>query len=220
METVEGNLSKGMRHLNGLYTQRLNRRHNRVGHIFQGRYKSILVDRDSYLLELCRYVVLNPVRAGMVKHVGGYKWSNYGATAGVVKTPPFLSVDWILAQFGKKRLEARRAYRRFVQSGIKAPCPWDELKAQCILGKEAFIEKLKPVLKDKSKLMEIPKRERLAFRPSLKELLDKKKVKSRGDRSKAIVKANFEYGYTLAEIGKYLGVHYTTISKIIKGQKS
>ena len=68
VETVEGNLSAGMRQLNGVYTQTVNRRHHRSGHVFQGRYKGILVERDSYLLELSRYVVLNPVRAGMVKH--------------------------------------------------------------------------------------------------------------------------------------------------------
>ena len=77
VETVEGNLSKGMRHLNGVYTQNFNRRHKRVGHVFQGRYKAILVEKDPYLLELSRYVVLNPVRAGMVNDVGEWPWSSY-----------------------------------------------------------------------------------------------------------------------------------------------
>ena len=76
LETVEGNLSQGMRQLNGVYTQRFNRRHRRVGHVFQGRYKAILVDKDSYLLELSRYVVLNPVRAAMVNDVGDWEWSS------------------------------------------------------------------------------------------------------------------------------------------------
>ena len=67
VETPDGNLSRGMRHLNGVYTQRFNRRHKKVGHVFQGRYKAILVQKENYLLELSRYIVLNPVRAGMVR---------------------------------------------------------------------------------------------------------------------------------------------------------
>ncbi|MFH0959401.1 MAG: hypothetical protein V1897_11925 [Pseudomonadota bacterium] len=118
VETVDGNLSMGMRHLNGVYTQRFKRRHNRVGHIYQGRFKSILVEQDSYLLELCRYVVLNPIRAGIVKHPGDYKWSSYKVTAGLIKTVPFLTVDWILGQFGKSRREAQNEYMRFVQAVI------------------------------------------------------------------------------------------------------
>jgi putative transposase len=107
--TVDGNLSMGMRHLNGVYTQRFNRHHNRVGHVFQGRYKSILVDRDSYLLELCRYVVLNPVRAKMVREPGKYPWSSYRPTAGLVKRPSLLTLDWVLGQFADKRAGSSRA---------------------------------------------------------------------------------------------------------------
>jgi putative transposase len=83
METPEGNLGRGMRQLNGVYTQRLNRRHGKTGHVFQGRYKAILMERDSYLKELCRYVVLKPVRAAMVKATRGVPWSSYRATAGL-----------------------------------------------------------------------------------------------------------------------------------------
>ena len=82
IETPEANLSKGMRQLNGPYTQRFNRRQGRVGHVFQGRFKSILVERDAHLLEVARYVVLNPVRAGMVRSVKDWPWSSYRATAG------------------------------------------------------------------------------------------------------------------------------------------
>jgi len=87
-ETVEGNLSQGMRHLNGVYTQASNRRHERNGHLFQGRFKGILVDRDAYLLELARYVVLNPVRAGMAEAPEEWPWSSYGAMMDVAPAPP------------------------------------------------------------------------------------------------------------------------------------
>lgn len=78
----DGNLAKGMRQLNGVYTQYGNRRHGRVGHLFQGRYKAILVQKESYLLEVSRYIVLNPVRARMVRSAGDWAWSSYRATAG------------------------------------------------------------------------------------------------------------------------------------------
>ena len=82
LETADGNLSKGMRQLNGVYTQYFNRRHNRVGHVYQGRFKAILVEKDAYLLELSRYVVLNPIRAGMVKSFGYQSFNELRATAG------------------------------------------------------------------------------------------------------------------------------------------
>jgi REP element-mobilizing transposase RayT len=216
VETVDGNLSLGMRHLNGVYTQAFNRRHDRVGHVFQGRFKAILVEQESYLLELRRYVVLNPVRAGIVKDPGAYKWSSYQSTGGLVKPAPFLRVNWILDQFGKTPREAQKEYRRFVRAGIKEPSPWDELKAQCILGSKEFIEKLRPALKDKSKITEIPKEQRLASRRSLEELLPPEKVAKKEQRNEAIHKAYIEYGYTLSEIARHLGLHYATISRIIK----
>ena len=102
IETPDANLQVGMRQLNGVYTQQFNRAHRRVGHLFQGRYKAILVDKDSYLLELCRYIVLNPIRANMVAQPEQYAWSSYGATAGNQAAPSCLSTDWILSQFSKR----------------------------------------------------------------------------------------------------------------------
>ena len=93
LETPEGNLSRGMRRLNGTYTQAFNRRHERVGHVLQGRFTSILVDKDAYLLELCRYIVLNPVRAKLVRTVHAWPWSSYRATAGRASIPPWLAVS-------------------------------------------------------------------------------------------------------------------------------
>jgi hypothetical protein len=103
VETPDANLSKGMRQLNGVYSQYVNRTHGRVGHLFQGRFKAILVERDSYLLELARYVVLNPVRAGMVRAPGEWSWSSYRATAGEAHAPAFLATDWLLRAFADSR---------------------------------------------------------------------------------------------------------------------
>jgi len=114
IETPDSNLSAGMRQLNGIYTQRFNRRHGRVGHVFQGRFKAILLERDSYLLELCRYVVLNPVRAGMVDEIGQYAWSSYPSMMGDIAPPQWLHTDWLLSQFGTGRALARHRYVKFV----------------------------------------------------------------------------------------------------------
>ena len=89
IETPEGNLSRGMRQLNGMYTQKYNWKYHKTGHVFQGRYKAIIVDKDSYLLELCRYVALNPVRAHVVEEPEDFRWSSYRATAGIDKAPSF-----------------------------------------------------------------------------------------------------------------------------------
>ncbi len=134
----------------------------------------------------------------------------------LVKAPAFLTVYWILAQFGKGLGEAHRDYRRFVQLGMKVARPWEELKAQCILGSREFVEKLKPGLKDKSMIKEIPREQRLAFRPLLEELLPPDQVAEKQERNKAIEKAYFGYGYTFSEIAKHLGLHYATIGRIIK----
>lgn len=107
IETPEANLSKGMRRLNQVYTQAFNRRHGRVGHVLQGRYKSIVVDKDNYFLELSRYIVLNPVRAGMVKAAQEWSWSNYRATAGMIVSPAWLQVKPVWKQFAYKQVEAK-----------------------------------------------------------------------------------------------------------------
>jgi putative transposase len=216
LETVDPTLSIGMRYLNGVYTQRYNRRHHRVGHIFQGRFKSILVDRDSYLLELCRYVVLNPVRAGSTKRASLYRWSSYKPTAGLSKPPSFLTVDWILPQFGKNRKQAQQEYRQFILAGMEAASPWEELKAQCILGGKEFFEKIRSGLDEKSDITEIPREQRQLLRPPLIELFPENPKRTKEDRNRAIRKAHMEHGYQLNDIAGHLGLHYATVGRIIK----
>jgi putative transposase len=140
IETPEGNLGRGMRPLNGVYTQRLNRRHGRTGHVFQGQYKAILVERDSYFKKLCRYVVLNPVRATMVNRLGEWPWSSYRAITRLECGPRWLSVDRLLGQFSRDPGRACAAYRCFVAEGMQHPSIWKALRDQIYLGSEAFIE--------------------------------------------------------------------------------
>ncbi len=221
IETPDPNLSQGMRQLNGLYTQRFNRQHGRVGHVFQGRYKSILVEKNEYLMELCRYIVLNPVRAGMVDAPGAWMWSSYNATGYAVKPPHFLTVDWILGQFGNKKNEVRRAYRQFVADGMsrKVDNPWDQLTGQIIFGGTEFIADIQSRIGDVQEIGEISRSQRFLGRPVLKHLFLENTIKNKADRNKQIVRAHMEYGYTLKEIAEQLGLHYTTISKVLKDKK-
>jgi len=216
IETPEGNLSRGMRQLNGVYTQKFNQRYKRVGHLFQGRYKAILVEKDSYLLSLCRYVVLNPVRAGIIARPESWYWSSYKATVGSVVKPSFLTIDWILSQFGESRDDAIGHYRRFVLDGVLKESPWDDLKGQILLGSESVIGRIDDQIKEKKGFKEIPRVHRYATRPPLQDLLKVRQDKSRLNRDETIYIAYATYGYTLKEIADYLGVPYATVSRAIK----
>lgn len=214
IETPEGNLSRGMRQLNGIYTQKYNGKYHKTGHIFQGRFKAILVDKDSYLLELCRYVALNPVRAHMIEKPEDFRWSSYRSTAGFDKAPPFLVVDWLLAQFSSNRKRAESLYREFVLKGITQEAPWRELKGQIFLGDSQFIQRIKTSLPHD--LREIPRSQRFAERPPLSDLAPRLTVPDKTARNKTMYEAHVRYGYTLKEIGDQAGVHYATVSRIIK----
>jgi REP element-mobilizing transposase RayT len=215
IETPDANLSRGMRQLNGVYTQKYNWWHSKTGHIFQGRYKSILVEKENYLLELCRYVVLNPVRATMVQKPDEWKWSSYEATAGLKSVPAFLTVNWTLRLFSKNQKEAQKRYRRFVSEGIQKGSPWNDLQGQILLGEEGFINRFKDHLTDKEKIKEIPRVQRFVNRPTLSKLFSPSEKAVR--RNKHIYTAHIKYGYSLKEIADHLDIHYTTVSKIIKG---
>ncbi len=212
IETPQANLSKGMRQLNGLYTQVYNRRHRTVGHLFQGRYKAVLIQKESHLLEVCRYVVLNPVRAKATRRVEQWKWSSYGGTAGLGKSPPWLAVDWVLSQFGKRRYPAARHYRRFVREGIDRPSIWEGVQAQVLLGEEEFVEKLKSYVKGSEEITEIPRTQRYLSRPKLKTLFEGKLTKAKRDAR--IVQAVHRYGYSQREVADFLDLHYATVSRL------
>lgn len=156
LETPLGNLSAGMRNLNGRFTQWFNLRHRRTGHLLEGRFKGILVEKEAHLLELARYLVLNPVRARMAKHPGEWPWSNYRATAGLLAPPSWLEVDWTLSQFAKGRETAREAYRKFVAQGKGLPSPFEEVERQIFLGSPSFVAAMERRLGKKRDDEEIP----------------------------------------------------------------
>lgn len=218
IETIDPNLSRGMRHLNGVYTQRFNRLHSRVGHVFQGRFKSILVEKESYLLELCRYIVLNPVASKMVDKPEDYEWSSYRFTARSIKKPKLLSIDWILRQFSTQRMNARKRYRDFVTKGMLNPSekPWENLVGQVFLGDDNFVSEMKELLTDKKQIKEIPKSQRYSGRPILSDIFTPQYLKNKQERNNLIISAYFSYGYSMKEIGDCLGIHYSTVSRIVK----
>jgi len=218
VETPEPNLSRGMRQLNGVYTQRHNARHARVGHVFQGRYKAIVVEKESHLLEVCRYVVLNPVRAGMVERAEAWPWSSYRATAGLRGRPEFLTTDWVLQQFGRERLEAQKEYRRFVGEGIGRPWAWEGLVGGVLLGTREFVAQFRERLREATKLKEVPRRERYSARATLEELFSASAA-DRAGRNQAIRRAYLEHGYRMNEIADFLRIHYATVSRVLNSSR-
>jgi putative transposase len=214
IETPDGNLSKGMRQLNGVYSQAYNQRHGRVGHLFQGRFTAILVQKDSHFLEVCRYVVLNPVGAKMISHPRLYKWSSYGATAGTAQAHPCLTPDEILKHFGHRKPVTQQKYREFVQDGICSSSIWDELESQSLLGVEGFAEGLRHLVTEKQEIREIPKGQRFVGRPTLEKLFAQRSTDKRS-RDHLIAKAVTQYGYSQMQLASFLDLHYSTISRIL-----
>ncbi len=286
LEVPEANLSKGMRQLNGVYTQHVNRRHSLEGPIFNGRFKSVLFEKKSYLLPVCRHVVTNPARvalqshlshsnpshsnpshsksslsnpsfskislserARMLKvqlknvpvqtdllmdgdaHIGAlddvinsspnnstnyatYRWSSYRATAGQVRSPVFLNTSEILANFGKDDEKGcQQKYRNYVKEGLDAESPLTNKKCQVLLGSNKFLNEMQPILQGERLAKRGPRA--AVKRRSLASIFRRVDEKTRMERNELIRKAHVQYGYTLMEIGEQLGLHYTTVSKVV-----
>lgn len=226
IETPDANLSRAIRHLNGLYTQAFNRRHNRVGHLFQGRFKAIVVEKEAYLMALCRYIVLNPIRARIVQQPGAWRWSSYRASAGEEPIPSWLHMDWLLAQFGTERNQATAAYVRYVNEGIpQGEDIWSRLRGQIYLGNSVFLEKLERLLKHEGS--EIPQVQRRPAVPGLQTLMVQV-ARDYGEEADALIKptrrpsearqvllylARRVAGLELGVIAKQFGMSYTGVSR-------
>jgi putative transposase len=210
VETVEANLSQGMRQLNGIYTQQVNRRHRLVGHVLQGRYKAILVQKESYLLTLARYIVLNPVRAGMVGSPGDWPWSSHGFTMGEHAQPEWLAVDALLNSFASSRDEAISRYKQFVLDGLGGESPLNGVKHQLVLGDDQFIASHSGK-RAASKLAAVVKVQRRISVLTLDEYRA-----NFGDRDEAMARAYSTTAFTMAEIGTFFGVGYSTVSRAVR----
>jgi hypothetical protein len=211
IETPDGNLSKGMRQLKGSYTQFFNRQHRQVGHLFQGRYWAILVEKQSYLLELCRYIVLNPVRANMVKDVGDWPWSSYRSALGIIELPSWLDVKWQFSCFGNSLQEARRLYIDYVAQGLGITSPLKEVKNQIYLGSESFVQRMQKAIEGDENLSEVPKIQKRDVAKSL-EYYEKNSI----NQGEAMAKAYYSGSYTMRKIAEYFNVHYATVSRSVK----
>ena len=214
IETPRANLSQGMQLLNSMLSQRFNRRHGRVGHVLQGRFKAILVEKESHLLELARYIVLNPVRAETVRHPREYQWSSYRPTAGEAESLGLLTVGWILSHFDEDLVRARTAYRQFVLEGRGVPV-WDGLKGGILLGTEEFVDRMGPLLREQAHNLEISRQQRYPDQPSLDKIFEGVGV-DRQLRDSRIHEAVTRYGYTLTAIHRHIGLNPSTLSRIVK----
>lgn len=209
VETPDANLSAGMRHLNGVHTLRFNRRHRRVGHVFKGRYHAVLVQKEGYLVELTRYVVLAPVRAGIVAKAGQWPWSSYLATIGEAHSPVWLQTEWLRTEFAGARETAIGCYARFVEEGIRAASPWAALKCRAILGDEAFVARFR----NPARLQQLSEVPRIQRRPLSVDLAT---FRTRYPRDEAMARAYRSGVFSMKEIGDFFGVHYMTVSRAVK----
>ncbi|MBB5610985.1 MULTISPECIES: transposase [unclassified Janthinobacterium] len=209
VETAEANLSQGMRQLNGLYSQYFNRRHKLVGHVYQGRYKAILVQKESYLLELARYIVLNPVRAHMVPSADDWNWSSHHYFLGDETPPCWLACDWLLSKFGHVRNEAVLKYDLFINAGIEDASPLTHTCHQLLLGDEAFVAAHQQS-QYSGELIDTAKTQRRAVTLSLTEYQTRY-----SNRDEAMARAYLSTAYTMLQIGLAFGVSTRTVSRAL-----
>src|SRR3989337_3543905 len=170
LETPLGNLSQIMRHINGAYTTYFNKKYQRSGHLLQGRYRAIVVDKDEYAVELARYIHLNPVRSGIVNAHSGYRWSSYKHYTEKGKKPEWLFKDFILGYFGKNIHKAQKKYRQFVHEliGHEYGNPLQKGVASTILGGIDFIKMIKnKYLRDRKVERDVPALRELIVGPSI-----------------------------------------------------
>ena len=221
LETPDANISRGMHRLHSTYAQYFNNRYECVGHLFQGRFHSILVQRELYLLELCRYIVLNPIRAGLVKHPGEYKWSSFNEMIGAIKHEyRILSTEWILSRFGTETNEARNNYVHFVLDGIDKPSPLSNAVGNTFLGNKEFLSSLESILEPVTNNKRISSEQRYAYRPTLSELFEYSECFTKEFRNKIIFHAYSTYSYRQVDIARHINLHSVTVNNIIKAERS
>lgn len=227
IETPLGNITGVMHYLNSTYTGYFNRKYKRVGHLFQGRYKGFVIEKERYLLSVSRYIQLNPVRAKMVKRPEDYRWSSYSEYIGRGKKNGWLGCDWILGQYSKEEAKAKKLYKGFVEEGLGLKeNPFEALKAGLILGSESFIDEIKKKIRLK-KHREIPEIRRLTRIIKYEDVIaavaerlgkSEQKIREVGTRNNAARKICLYLLRRLTdisneEIGGYFGIGYTAVSQ-------
>ena len=221
VETPRSNLSQILHHINGAYTNYYNAKRKRAGHLFQGRYKAIVVDKDAYCQELSRYIHLNPVRAGIVDRPSEYPWSSYGYYVGVKKQPEWATVETVLEYFDKDIKKARKYYRKFIEEvlGKEIANPLKDVFASTFLGSERFIDwaKEKWIGYKNADVRNIPVLKELKGAPSLEDI--EQKVRSVIGGMDPLYKKSCLYlsqqygGYRLKDIGAYYHMRGSAVSQ-------
>lgn len=231
LHTPQGHLSRSMRHLNGLYTQRYNRKYRRDGPLFRGRFKAMVIEADSYLLELVRYIHLNPVQAGLVREPQEYTWSSHRAYLESESPPGWLVTEEVLGRLGARGEPALRYYREFIQAGIPAHIQriYEQKKASAVLGTDRFKNWVRTLISHKvGGDYELPQAKAIPVRPGADQVLEAvretygvgRKALVRVRRGKwnepkdvAMYLCRKECGLTLKEIaGLFRTPTYTTVS--------
>jgi REP element-mobilizing transposase RayT len=212
LETNRANLSESMRQINGIYTQEFNRVHSRRGHLFQGRYTAIICDKDEYFLALSRYIVQNPVRAGIVNDLAHYEWSSYSETiANRQEEDSLTEPGFTLSLLSNDQQEAKKLYSDFVTDG-KDENIRVNLKAGFIFGGDHFVQTINEPIEKEKRSKEIKAAQRHPSREPLSNLLSFSEKK---ERNRKILIAYEKHGYKMARIAEFLGIHYSTVSHII-----
>lgn len=231
METPGANLLKVMHGINSYYTGYFNRKYKRAGHLFQGRYKGILIDRENYLIELSRYVHLNPVRAKMVKRPEEHEWSSYRGYIRKREAEKWVYYYWILSSFGVGDRKARSRYREYVEGEIrnKISDPLEKLVGQVILGGEEFRGMIRGIIKKQGISEEIVHRDSLLSKYNAGDIIgivarelgvDEKEIRNRGRgeniaRNVGIYMVKKYGGMSNKEVAEEFGsLHYSSIRKV------
>ena len=241
VETPQANLSSSIQWLNVSYATFFNKKHGRNGHLFQGRFKALLVDADAYLKQLCRYIHLNPVRAGLVPTPSAYHWSSYSAFIGKTRCPKFLTTDWLFSNFGGKKKKAMKCFQDFVESADinTLEDPHAYLTGGFLLGRKDFVEWVRETfLSAREDEKEIPQLKLLKPRVSPERILQQicresdcseEQVRAPGRKNNkarklAIYLARELSGKTCAELGMYFGgvsgPLITMISNRVAGERT
>jgi REP element-mobilizing transposase RayT len=212
-DTPAGNISEVMHYINGVYAQGSNRRCQRSGHVFEGRFRALIIDKESYLRRVARYVVLNPVRSSLVVRASAWPWSSYRATAGLRKPPAFLYLDWIDWSFSASRRDAQHKYRLFVNNPVSKDDRVDLNKLA--LGPPSFESGIRAALQLYRLDRPLPRQFRTVGRPALETLFGRDPL-PQSDRDQRMVDAHVRHGYRLVEIARYLKVHPSTVSVSVR----
>lgn len=204
IQTPEPNLSRGMQWLNGSYAGWFNARHKRSGHLFQGRFKALLIEKESYFTKVLRYVVLNPVRAGIVQRPDAYRWSSYRATVGLDDAPDWLDTDAALTEFDDDRTVAQVRYRDFVLNPIATTDRlWDSLANGMYLGTDDWTKRMRSLVESRPRSTDHPTRERAVGRPRMDAVITA--VARAADECTEDIRS--KRGGTLRRLAAWLGWH-------------